>query len=569
MRRLDPIGRRTLCSAVVALSLAIVTLLLVVNGFGGYSVKLQTSPPFFSSLAAELPEVPEEQRKVATNERVFNAEAAVPPQCYTKTEGTHNPCYTCHQAYDFRANDRHNRINDGALQGSYNFSEVGVTNHWVNLFVDRTDWVSSISDATILRYVETENYSRLAERLRTSSFQGFVPDLAQYELGALAFDARGLARDGSGWVAFNYKPFPGTFWPTNGSTDDVVIRLPQAFRELDGQFHADTYYVNLSLLELNLKGLKQLVLWEVDETSLGADLDANGVLGKTRHIQRRSHYVGDAKNVALEFEQFPTGTELLHSVRYLGVDSKGRVVLPKRMKELRYMRKVNTLSREVLRSRYDGERKEKRLGQLPNYVSRGDQGLDNALGWFIKGFIEDYEGELRPQTIEEDMYCMGCHKAISTTIDSTFSLARKVTGGKGWRYIDLVGMKDAPNINEEQGEIRNYLKRVGGGSEFRENPEMRAKWFNEMGQLREEAVRSADVATLISPSKQRALLLNKAYTHIVRHQSFILGRDATVAPAVNVLRAVDEGVPPLNREHRHYGWDIRLDWAAVEQSPDI
>ncbi|TMO83484.1 hypothetical protein CWC13_20075, partial [Pseudoalteromonas ruthenica] len=69
-----------------------------------------------------------------------------------------------------------------------------------------------------------------------------------------AFDEMGFARDGSGWVAFNYKPFPSTFWPTNGSTGDVMIRLPEAFRSKGGVYNQDVYLANLSLVELALKG---------------------------------------------------------------------------------------------------------------------------------------------------------------------------------------------------------------------------------------------------------------------------------------------------------------------------
>src|SRR5690606_35647612 len=151
--------------------------------------------------------------------------------------------------------------------------------------------------------------------------------------------------------------------------------------------------------------------------------------------------------------------------------------------------------------------------------------FDNALGWYLSGFIEDYEGELRPQTYEEGMFCMGCHTSIGTTLDSTFSFARKVPGGQGFRYIDLVGMPDAPSRGEpDTGEILAYLKRAGGGSEFRENDEMRERWFREDGSVDEAKVREADVYTLLAPSRRRALNLNKAYLHIVRHQSYRLGR---------------------------------------------
>lgn len=157
---------------------------------------------------------------------------------------------------------------------------------------------------------------------------------------------------------------------------------------------------------------------------------------------------------------------------------------------------------------------------------------------------------------------MGCHSSIGTTIDSTFSFARKLPGEQGFGYIDLAGMNDAPSITETRGEILRYLERAGGGSEFRENEEMRQRWFREDGSVDEEKVKRADVYTLITPSPRRALDLNKAYTHIVRHQSFIQGRDATWTPVKNVFSSIDEEVAPLQPEHRHYGWDLRLGWSA-------
>ncbi|MCI0572319.1 MAG: hypothetical protein L0Y66_16320 [Myxococcaceae bacterium] len=524
--------------------------------YAGYALALR------SARRPTLPEVPLAQRKPVTDERIYNDEASVPPQCYTKTEGRHNVCYTCHQIYDRSVQDRLNRLDDGALQGEYAFSEVGVTNHWSNLFVDRRQWLASISDRDIRAYVDGDNYSPLAGRLRERGWKGFVPDLGRYEAGASAFDAQGLARDGSHWVAFNYKPFPGTFWPTNGSTDDVVVRLPRAFREVRGQFSRDVYFVNLTLVELGIKNLERASIWPVDERQLEFDVDGDGALSTATEVRRGSHYAGDAREIALAFEQFPQGTELMHSVRYVGLDEHDQVTIPRRMKELRYMRKVNVLPRHVLENRYAKERKEKLLGGLPRFLQRGDEGLDNKLGWFVQGFIEDYDGELRPQSYEENMQCMGCHSAIGTTIDSTFSLARKVTGAPGWGYINLRGMADAPSVSESGGEILNYLRRAGGGSEFRENPEMAERWFRADGSVDEAKVRAADVYMLVAPSARRALDLNKAYTHIVRHQSFIDGRDASWVPARNVYRDIDESVAPLEGQHRRYGWDLRLDWRA-------
>lgn len=511
--------------------------------------------------ARGLPEVPVDRRTPVTDDRIGNNEAPIPPQCYTRTDGRHNPCYTCHQMYDRREEDRLNQLDDGPLQGEYEFSEEGATNHWTNLFVDRTEWLAAIGDRAIRAYVDQDNYSPLASRLRERGWKGFIPDLQGFQEGAAAFDEQGLARDGSAWVAFNYKPFLGTFWPTNGATDDVVVRLPKPFREIDGVFDRATYFVNLTLVELTVKNLDRATLFSVDEAPLGVDLDGDGTLGRAREVRRLSHYVGDARGIAVTAHQFPQGTELMHSVRYLGLDAEDRVVVPRRMKELRYMRKVNVLARHVIEGRYARERKEKLQGELPSYLHRGDEGFDNGLGWFIKGFIEDYEGNLRPQSYEEDMFCMGCHTSVGTTRDSTFSMARKVAGAEGWGYIDLRGMKDVPNVSEPGGEILNYLRRAGGGSEFRANPEMLERWYRPDGSVDEEKVRQSDVYTLVTPSPRRALDLNKAYTHIVRHQSFVFGRDATWQPPENVLRTVDEHATPLEPEFRLYHWDLRLDWA--------
>ena len=52
-----------------------------------------------------------------------------------------------------------------------------------------------------------------------------------------AFDDHGYDHhpDGTptGWRAFAYYPFVGTFFPTNGSADDVLVRLDAALREDD------------------------------------------------------------------------------------------------------------------------------------------------------------------------------------------------------------------------------------------------------------------------------------------------------------------------------------------------
>ncbi|MFZ5842261.1 MAG: hypothetical protein ACOY3E_05100 [Pseudomonadota bacterium] len=489
--------------------------------------------------------------------------------CYTKTEGKHNPCYVCHQLYPREpGNERMNRLDDGGIQGSYLFSDEGTTNHWRNLFVDRRNWLSEVSDDAILAYINQDNYSELATRLRQSGWQGYLPDLKNFPTAAAAFDTQGFARDGSAWVAFNYKPLPSTFWPTNGSTDDVAIRLPPAFRQQAGVASLAIYQLNLALLELNIKQLPEIAIPTMDETALQQDLNGDGVLQhKVNRLKARSHYLGDAATILRVSQQFPNGTEFLHSVRYVGVDTDGNVSVPPRMKELRYMRKIRELTESDLDNRYRRERKEKVLGELPYYVDHGDKGRENGMGWLLTGFIEDYDGRLRPQTEEEMFFCMGCHAAIGTTIDQTFAFARKVTGPSGWGYINLRGMVDAPSRGQTEGEILQYLQRAGGGNEFRENPEMLQRWFKPDGTVDQDKVQAADVYALVTPSRERALALNKAYTHIVRHQNFVEGRDATWLPAENVYRQVDESTPPLTAEHRFFGWDLRIDWPG-ETNPE-
>ena len=509
-----------------------------------------------------LPEVAVEERVEVGQFSLRNEEAPVPPQCYTKTEGVHNPCYTCHQRYSDRDTVyRSNKLDDGSIQGAYAFSDIGVHNHWSNLFLDKTDWVAQISDEQILNYIDQDNYSGLRESLQESGWEGFVPDLKNFENAAAAFDDNGFALDGSAWVAFNYKPLPSTFWPTNGATDDVVLRLPEKFRTLNGEYNQSVYVANLSLVELNLKQLQSIAVDALDENTLQVDINGDQVFTNDVNVMLPvSNYFGDASDVAIVQRQFPYGTEFMHSVRYVGVDKDNNIVVPKRMKELRYMKKIKELSDSELQDRYARERKEKLDEALPTYVNRYDLGFSNGLGWLVQGFIEDYDGSLRPQKYEETMFCMGCHSAVGTTVDSTFSFVRKVTGPEGWKYIDLKGMKDAPSASQDIGEILQYLERAGGGNEFRENPEMLEKWYNEDGSLKEEEIRNADVYELITPSPARALELNKAYSYIVRHQSYIYGRDANTIPAENVYREIDESTAPLELEHRFYGWDMQLNW---------
>lgn len=499
---------------------------------------------------------------------LYNPEAVVPPQCYTKHEARFNPCYMCHQSHDGR---RLNAMDDQRLQVEYDFADVALRNHWTGLFVDRRPLIEAISDDQVLAYIRNENYSALAARLQAAGWKGYVPRLRGLENAAAAFDDSGLARDGSGWVAFNYKPLPSTFWPTNGSTDDVMIRLPERFRQTaQGQADERIYFLNLALVEIAIKDLAQIPIAPADERALGVDLDGDGRLEtQVQVLARKEHYLGGAANDPVPPFLYPQGTEFLHTVRYIDHREGEGIAPASRMKELRYMRKHTLLSPEEVKQRYRAlnSETEEDDGEV-QLQDRGDLGFDNGFGWYVQGFIEAADGALRPQSHEEGLFCMGCHRSIGATIDHTFAFARKVTGPEGWGYIDLRGMPDAPSVADGKAEILQYFQRVGGGDEFRENPELRRKFFRGEHQVMREKVGQADVHELITPSRERALALNKAHWTIVRAQRYIRGRDANLAPMRNVHREVDPQTAPVLPPELRYRSDIRLDWSGgARQAP--
>ena len=65
---------------------------------------------------------------------------------------------------------------------------------------------------------------------------------------------------------------------------------------------------------------------------------------------------------------------------------------------------------------------------------------------------------------------------------------------------------------------------------------MLARFFDDRGRLRpaEIARLHADIGTLLLPSPERAIDLDRAYQAIVREQSFVRGRDAVLAAGLSV-----------------------------------
>ncbi len=496
---------------------------------------------------------------------MYNNEAVIPPQCYTNNEEKYNSCYVCHQK---SIPGRENVMNDEDLQAEYSFSDVGMTNHWKNLFEDKTERVAKISDESILEYINQDNYSELPERLKNAGYKGWIPDLKNLHLAHEAFDQHGFAKDGSHWVAFNYTPFPSTFWPTNGSTDDVMIRLVEDFRSKKNRSYSlDVYRANLAILEANIKGLKEINCLPVDESAVEKDLNKDGKLTQVDRITATEAWVGSASNQKMYQHIYPAGTEFLHTVRYVGIGKSDEIHVPKRMKEVRYMKKWKSYGQPYYARKYEEEGFDKDAGNLPGYQNINEHGLDNGTGWAISGFIEDRKGKLRKYTYEENFSCMGCHNSVGATIDKTFSFARKPDGASGWGYIDLKILKDTPNQGGSLAEIETYLKRVGGGSEFRNNEEMQKRFFNEDGSFSSEKFAKAkNVYEMITPSKERALTLNKAYKIIVDDQDYIYGKDATVTPPTNVFQRIDNEKAKTLPKEKQYDWNIILDWSKDKKT---
>jgi hypothetical protein len=499
-----------------------------------------------------------------------NPIAYIPSQCYTKTldasGNVHNPCYACHTR-----GTAPNFIHDANLQQVYDFPEEARRNPWNNLFKDRRAERGVLSDAQTLDYVRTSNYRSttgallMSQRLQdpkqdwdrngNGSWDGYVPD-AFFHFDPQGFD-HGPEGKLSWWRAFSYYPFLGTFWPANGSTDDVLIRLPPPFHhDAKGRDDLAIYRLNLAILEALIRAQDVPLMQAVDEQPLSHDLDQDGHVGQARYVRYTGHagagmhFVGEAGSlqdkglIHAAAGLYPEGTELLHSVRYLDVDQQGRVVMAARMKELRYARKsryLNYAALQDLASHDDSEQ----LGypdRLEMFYGDAERGGQNGRGWIYQGFIEDAQGELRPQDWEETVSCLGCHGGIGVTTDSSFAFPRKIKLGEaGWGHgMDFAGLPE-PMGSDGRYEYTAYLKQNHAGDEFRENQELIGRFFDTQGLWREDAGQRLhmDSGYALSPSAARALELDKAYWLIVRDQGFHQGRDALLAPATEVHRELE------------------------------
>ncbi len=313
------------------------------------------------------------------------------------------------------------------------------SNPWTNLLSPPVARARPMSDEAVLQYVRQSNYFDADGRIALAralakppadwdgngngAWDGFVPDVA------FAFDDHGFDHrpDGAptGWRAFAYYPFVGTFFPTNGSADDVLVRLDPALRENDaGVFDAVVYAVNFAIVEA-LVARTDVAIDPVDEASLGVDLDLDGHLGRATRVAfdaandgrggTRMRYVGRARALqsAGQFPiapgLFPLHTEFFHTVRYLDVGPDGAVTLAPRMKEVRYARKAVWMTYDAVKAHVALEAKTTTTNPDRTHGVEWfrESGVSNGLGWYFQGFIEAKDGSLRPQSLEESAFCEG------------------------------------------------------------------------------------------------------------------------------------------------------------------
>ncbi len=268
----------------------------------------------------------------------------------------------------------------------------------------------------------------------------------------------------TGWRAINFMPY-GIFSPQTGSVSGIYIRLPAIFMQReDGQFDLDTYIRNLDLLA---KAIQNRL----------SDSD-----GKTYH--------GMAKNIALEKGVYPVGTEFAHPLHYVDTEADGMSNISQfpgtrsqRVKEIRYMIKWEPIDLNQI---------DPLSGSEPLRLRGSDQQgwVNNGVGWYLVGFIEDAKGVLRPQTREEMTQCVGCHSGarparepeftsgVGNTVDSTWAFPRQLSNGQGWQemnYLGYVAGKGATipePINRDQniGEYRLFLEHVVGANLYGQMP---------------------------------------------------------------------------------------------------
>jgi hypothetical protein len=439
-----------------------------------------------------------------------NPYANIPPQCYTETSyGMQNSCLFCHSNAAARI-ELGNTIpqaglNDkiGNLQLEYAFGPANEftknpnVNPWRNLIapkelsnafkklnIDTKNW-------NLKEYIKTDNWEKaynnkinkkefiLFPKLNPSHLpaqnDGFVRAPNKDE--ALFKDVKGY---NTGWRAINFIPY-GIFTPYSGSVSGIYIQLSQKFmKDKKGNFDLDIYKKNLDLLEKAI------------QDRLG---------------ENDKNYMGLARNILVERGLFPLGTEFAHPLHYVDIEADATYsnnnkypgLRSNRVKEIRYMYKYQMYyPQEIVTKEEDAAL----------YYNEDESWIDNGAGWYMSGFIEDKNGDLRGQTPQELLSCIGCHSSTygfepeqftsgtGNTIDTIWSMPRKLPEDRGWKEMDYLAYKynkrselasssgnsfiqDPINKKANIGEFRYFLNHVVGASLYGDMPKLMEKFLKE------------------------------------------------------------------------------------------
>jgi hypothetical protein len=428
-----------------------------------------------------------------------NEDPSIPAQCWIETGyGSQNACKYCHTVELARRGHGNAWPMDVNVEAQvlYAFPSPNLNRvNWDNVIhpqrlVARLEEaglaVPRPGDAANLNYVRTDNWRAAYAEARPDGDETWDnrsnPDSPLRLLPALdpdhlyswrAEDATEGGRHGyvdregfvrnerggyTGWRAVNFFPY-AIFTPLTGSVSGIYIRLPQAFRTQDGEADLDVYRRNLALLERQIKA----------------------------RAPSRATYFGDANQVPVRPGFYPVGTEFAHPLHYVDLAADGERgtgldgvaasesvdyefpgTRSKRVKEVRYLYKWKDVSLEDIGEDEEGG---------ATILGREWQGwIDNQAGWILAAYIEDRKGELRPQTTEELLQCLGCHSRVGNTVDAVWSLQRKLPGALGWGEMDYgaydsaqpgrTRLADYRNPGLDKGELEYFFWSVVGADLF-------------------------------------------------------------------------------------------------------
>ncbi|MGM0395362.1 MAG: hypothetical protein ACQEQ5_13065 [Thermodesulfobacteriota bacterium] len=409
------------------------------------------------------------KRAGASYKPSFNEEPSIPAQCWIETGyGTQNACLYCHT--DYLADINHgNAFPLGEDQILYSFPSPDLNKVlWRNTIFPQEisarlkEEGIDLPDPEDVDYVRHDNWQPAFDNARAGGTTGWLnPDADDFLLFPALnprhlfpfnetdptgnsthgfVDKNGFVRDEksgfTGWRAVNFFPY-GIFTPLSGSVSGIYIRLPEPFMTRDNQFSRAVYEKNLDLLETNIK---------------------NRPMAQTQ-------YFGDASRIPVKRGFFPVGTEFAHPLHYVDLNADGESghildgvaahtgpvfefpgTRSRRIKEMRYMYKYKEVGIEDITEEAHYE---------SVVIGHEGQGwVDNNAGWVLAGYIENLQGNLRAQTTEEMMQCIGCHGKVGNTVDSVWSFQRKLPGADGWKEMDY-GAYDSARPKESR--LQDYV----------------------------------------------------------------------------------------------------------------